>query len=366
MYTEDTLQRHKRFFDSIIETHNLSCQGNIIPIIHILPDAIPFLYALQKISTVPFIIPKPKSINLSVRDSLDVEIMSFSRQDLNTDIFYKKISGQNQKTVFIDIGGYFSKSTMRISEIIGKKFCGIVEDTENGLQKYLNEELNFPLLSVARSPLKENEDYMVGTAIGYSIERILREHNILMNGLKFGVIGYGKIGRSVANTAKNKQAFVLVSDIDPIRLTHAYSHGYNIRVSSELISQSDILCVAAGKVSLKAEDFKNIKNGCWIFSVTSSDDSLDLEWLENNYDKQLISDYVYKYYKDKHYFYIVNDGDTINFIHGTTVGDFILLVQAELLISASKLLSGNSGDFLQELDKESRESICSIWLKYIN
>jgi len=292
--------------------------------------------------------------------------MSFSRQDLNTDIFYKKISGQNQKTVFIDIGGYFSKSTMRISEIIGKKFCGIVEDTENGLQKYLNEELNFPLLSVARSPLKENEDYMVGTAIGYSIERILREHNILMNGLKFGVIGYGKIGRSVANTAKNKQAFVLVSDIDPIRLTHAYSHGYNIRVSSELISQSDILCVAAGKVSLKAEDFKNIKNGCWIFSVTSSDDSLDLEWLENNYDKQLISDYVYKYYKDKHYFYIVNDGDTINFIHGTTVGDFILLVQAELLISASKLLSGNSGDFLQELDKESRESICSIWLKYIN
>lgn len=366
MYTEDTLQRHKRFFDSIIETHNLPSQGSIIPIIHVLPDATPFIYALQKVSTVPFIIPKPKSIDLSVRDSLDVMVESFSRQDINTEGFYKKISDQNQKTAFIDIGGYFSKSTTRISEILGNKFCGIVEDTENGLQKYLNEELNFPLLSVARSPLKENEDYMVGTAIGYSIERILREHSILMNGLKFGVIGYGKIGRSVAKTAKNNQAFVSVNDIDPIRLTHAYSHGYKTKVSSELIGQSDILCVAAGRVSLKAEDFKNIKNGCWIFSVTSSDDSLDLEWLESNYDKQPISDYVHKYYNGTHYFYVVNGGNTINFIHGTTVGDFILLVQAELLISASKLLSGNAGDFLQELDTESRESICAIWLEHFN
>lgn len=366
MYIEDTLQRHKRFFDSIIETHNLSYQGDIIPIIHILPDAVPFLYALQKISTVPFIIPKPKSINLSVIDLLDVDLEYFSRQDINTEDFYKKISEQNQKTVFVDIGGYFSKSTMRISEILGKNFCGIVEDTENGLQKYLNEGIEFPLLSVARSPLKENEDYMVGTAIGYSIERILREHSILMNGLKFGVIGYGKIGRSVAKTVKNNQAFVLVSDIDPVRLTHAYSHGYNTRVSSELISQSDILCVAAGRVSLKAEDFKNLKNGCWIFSVTSSDDSLDLAWLESNYSKKQVSEYVSKYYKDTHYFYVINGGNTINFIHGTTVGDFILLVQAELLVSASKLLSGNSGEFLQELDKESRESICSIWLKHFN
>jgi adenosylhomocysteinase len=205
---------------------------------------------------------------------------------------------------------------------------------------------------------------MVGTAIGYSIERILREHSILMNGLKFGVIGYGKIGRSVAKTARNSQAFVLVNDIDSVRLTHAYSHGYNTRVSSELISQSDILCVAAGKVSLKDEDFKNIKNGCWIFSVTSSDDSLDIEWIDNHYSKEQVSEYVCRYYKDTHYFYVVNGGNTINFIHGTTVGDFILLVQAELLVSSSRLLSGKYDNGLQELDKESRESICSIWLKH--
>jgi hypothetical protein len=141
MYIEDTLQKHKRFFDSVIENNNLQCQGNIIPVVHILPDAIPFLYALQKISTIPFIIPKPKSINLSVRDSLDVDVEYFSRQDINTEGFYKKISEQNQKTIFIDIGGYFSKSTVRISEILGKNFCGIVEDTENGLQKYLEEEI---------------------------------------------------------------------------------------------------------------------------------------------------------------------------------------------------------------------------------
>lgn len=322
------------------------------------------MYALKKVSDVPFVIPKPKSINKAVESSLGVEVKYFSRYEVSTEKFYEVVP--KQKTAFIDIGGYFSNAVNGIVDVQGSNFCGIVEDTENGLQKYLQNDVEYPLLSVARSPLKENEDYVVGRAIGYSIERILREHNILLNGLRFGVVGYGKIGRSVAKTAKDNQAFVFVSDTDPVRLTHAYSYGFRAKDNDSLISSSDVLCVAAGKLALADTNFKNIKNGCWVFSVTSSDDSIDIEWLESNYGKTRISEYVYKYHKDDHYFYLVNEGDTINFIHGTTVGDFILLVQAELLVSANKLLNSPHEAGLQELDEKERKIICSLWLKHFN
>lgn len=133
-----------------------------------------------------------------------------------------------------------------------------------------------------------------------------------------------------------------------------------------LISSSDILCVAAGRLSLTENNFKNIKSGCWVFSVTSSDDSIDIEWLEGNYSKTRLSEYVYKYYKDNHYFYLVNKGDTINFIHGTTVGDFILLVQAELLVSVSRLLNDSYKGGLQELSEEERRVICSLWFEHLS
>lgn len=364
MYTEETIEKHKKFFDLVIEKLNLTSGGNIIPVLHILPDAIPFLYALKKVSEVPFVIPKPKSINKTIEGSIEVEMKYFSRSDVDSERFYEIIP--KQKTAFIDIGGYFSNAVQGIVSVQGDNFYGIVEDTENGLQKYLQNDIEFPLLSVARSPLKENEDYMVGRAIGYSIERILREHNILLNGLRFGVVGYGKIGRSVAKTAKDNQSFVFVSDTDSVRLTHAYSHGFRATDNDGLISSSDVLCIAAGKLALGDSNFQNIKNGCWIFSVTSSDDSIDIEWLENNYGKTRISEHVYKYHKDDHYFYLVNEGNTINFIHGTTVGDFILLVQAELLVSANKLLSNPHKGGLQELGKEERSVICNLWLEHFN
>lgn len=364
MYTEETIEKHKKFFNSVIEKLNLSNSGSIVPVLHILPDAIPFLYALRKIANVPFVIPKPKSINKAIESLLEVEMKYFSREEINSERFYEIIP--DHETVFIDIGGYFFNATNGIANVQGDNFCGIIEDTENGLQKYLQNDIDYPLLSVARSPLKENEDYMVGRAIGYSIERILREHNTLLNGLQFGVIGYGKIGRSVARIAKDNQSFVFVSDTDSVRLTHAFSHGFRVTSNERLVSSSDIICVAAGKLALSDKDFKNIKNGSWIFSVTSSDDSIDIGWLESNYGKTRISEYVYKYHKDDHHFYLVNEGNTINFIHGTTVGDFILLVQAELLVSANRLLNKSHKRGLQELGEKDRKIICDLWLEYFS
>lgn len=107
---------------------------------------------------------------------------------------------------------------------------------------------------------------------------------------------------------------------------------------------------------------EKIKNGAWVFSVTSSDDELHKEWLDQNYQKERISEYAEKYTNGDKFFYMLNEGDAINFVHGTTVGDFILLVHAELLVAAHKLMTDGINPDEKELDRATRDKICEVWL----
>lgn len=75
MYTDETVYKHKKFFDLVVDNLcSSSHDGNIIPVLHLLPDAIPFIYALQKIANVPFVIPKPMSVNKTVENEIGVMV----------------------------------------------------------------------------------------------------------------------------------------------------------------------------------------------------------------------------------------------------------------------------------------------------
>ncbi|CAM4901943.1 unnamed protein product [Rotaria socialis] len=111
----------------------------------------------------------------------------------------------------MDIGGYFAPY---LAELGNKdsyprlwKLLGIVEDTENGHQKYHDAKQSLPrnvthprIYSVARSQMKMTEDYNVGKSLVRAADTILRQtldlrledHPVV------GVIGFGKIGNSIA------------------------------------------------------------------------------------------------------------------------------------------------------------------------
>ncbi len=357
VYKDEFLNTHNVFFDRIISEFNLKkIDADIVAVLHLLPDAIPFTRALAKIGNLKTVITKPKSINKKVLDFLkNKSVRIIDRNDIKAEL-----EGMEKKTVFLDIGGYFSKYSELLSD--NKFNAGIVEDTENGLQKYQIQEIIFPFLSVARSPLKDNEDLLVGDAIAYSVERILREQNIIVSGLSFGVIGFGKIGSSVAKNFIKKQSRVSVFDKNNVLLTHALSQGFSISKKEDILSDNDLVCLATGNKSLSRDDFVKIKTGSFVFSVTSSDDEFDKAWLENNYNKSVVTAAITKYTRGEHYFYLLNDGETINFVHGTTVGEFILLVHAEILLSAYRLLKGEAKKEQQTLSDVERDKIASIWL----
>lgn len=66
-----------------------------------------------------------------------------------------------------------------------------------------------------------------------------------------------------------------------------------------------------------------------------------------------------------HYFYILADGNAVNFLHGAVVGPYIYLVQAEILVAMSKITEKLSSGFY-EVSELDRQKIANAWLTHFN
>lgn len=368
---EKAIYREKFFSDNFLESNINICKGiSVIVVSHLIDTGIPYIKTIDKYFDLQSIIPKQKSINYDLLDFFPkAKILNIAREDINNEpeIIEKILDNRpkGNKIVLLDIGAYFSSIGNRLKERYGEYFLGIIEDTENGYQKYLKQSLTYPLISVARSLLKENEDYLVGQAVVFSAEYLLREQGILMNGKSIGIIGIGKIGNGILSSLKSKSSEVSIFDINPVSLVIAHSRGAKIDHKLNILKNSDILFLATGNLSLKEEEYKYLQNGSILFSVTSSDDEINISWLENKYNVETVSKYIKKYEKNGHYFFIANDGNAVNFIHGAVVDDFILLVQKEMIDTILELAKNNLKNKIYNGFDTIKERIADSWLNKI-
>jgi adenosylhomocysteinase len=181
------------------------------------------------------------------------------------------------------------------------------------------------------------------------------------------VIGFGKLGSSIARLLHAKGVQVTVFDIDPVRRTQALAQGFTVARDREaaLPGAGLVLC-ATGSVSLQGEDFGSLRNGSYVATVTSSEDELDLAALPDVYTRTAVSDHVTRYQTTGSYFYLLNEGNAVNFLHGASVGPFISLVQAEILAGMRMLARGDLEAGMHEADPADRAAIAATWLGYFN
>ena len=192
----------REFFRSLSGAN--SKQISILAVSHIIPSSEDYIKSLQENFNLIGIIKKPKSVNQATLERLKGEgvviLDQFSRDSLNQDpTDLVKILQRYTDICLIDIGGYFSGSIDQLKKLLGTKLIGVIEDTENGHQKYEKSDTgNCRVVSVARSPLKSFEDQLVGHGIAHATETVLRQINTLITYKNCGIIGYGKIGRGIA------------------------------------------------------------------------------------------------------------------------------------------------------------------------
>jgi adenosylhomocysteinase len=340
---------------------------------HLLPERPSFVRAVGAASSLRAVLPKPKSVAPAARrevesvaqcDPLSREL--FGDADRSLEYFEKRAPGE--RLVLLDVGGYFAPTLNALWDRFSGTILGVVEDTENGHKRYAELDKHpCPVVSVARSPLKDPEDFLVGQSVVFSTEALMRGRGDILHGRPALVIGFGKLGSSIARLLHAKGVQVTVYDIDPIRRTQALSQGFTVtRDRDRALHDAGLVLCATGSLSLRGEDFSTLRNGAYVATVTSSEDELDLAALPAVYDRSRDSEHVTRYQTTGHYFYLLNGGNAVNFLHGASVGPLIFLVQAEILAAIRMLARGDLPAGMHEVSAVDRAVIADTWLTYFN
>ncbi|WP_405634449.1 adenosylhomocysteinase [Streptomyces sp. NBC_00056] len=340
---------------------------------HLLPERPAFVRAVATMTRLAAVLPKPKSVSAAARREIEQAhpVDTLSREqftDADPALDYLESRAAGETVSLLDVGGYFAPSLPDLHSRFTGRLAGVVEDTENGHRRYENlNKLPCPVISVARSPLKDPEDYLVGQSVVFSTEAVMRDRGDILHGRPALVIGFGKLGASIARLLHAKGVQVTVFDIDPVRRTQALSQGFTVARDREaaLTGAGLVLC-ATGAVSLRCEDFSHLRNGAYVATVTSSEDELDLAGLPDVYTRTQVGDHVTRYQTTGHYFYLANGGNAVNFLHGASVGPFIFLVQAEILAAIRMLTRDDLTPGIHEVPAPDREAIAATWLSYFN
>ncbi|MFI0722853.1 adenosylhomocysteinase [Streptomyces sp. NPDC021224] len=340
---------------------------------HLLPERPSFVRAVAAASKLRAVLPKPKSVSPAAKREVEriAPCDPLSREafiDPDQAVEYIETRAAGERVVLLDVGGYFAPTLRALAERFSGTLLGVVEDTENGHKRYAElDKLPCPVVSVARSPLKDPEDYLVGQSVVFSTEALMRERGDILHGRPALVIGFGKLGSSIARLLHAKGVQVTVHDIDPIRRTQALSQGFAVaRDRDRALRDAGLVLCATGALSLRAEDFSSLRNGAYVATVTSSEDELDLDGLPSVYQRSRDTDHVTRCQTTGHYFYLLNGGNAVNFLHGASVGPFIFLVQAEILAALHTLSRNSLAPGMHELPAADRAVIADAWLAAFN
>lgn len=342
-------------------------------ITHLLPERPAFVRAVGKVSELRAVLPKPKSITEAARREVE---QAFTVDELSRDLFndpdaaltYLESRATGERVVLLDVGGYFAPVLEELCAGFSGTILGVVEDTENGHKRYAEAvKLPCPVVSVARSPLKDPEDFLVGQSVVFSAEALLRTRGDILHGRSAFVLGFGKLGSSIARLLHAKGVHVTVYDIDPVRRAQALSQGFGVaRDRDAALASAGLVLCATGALSLRGEDFPTLRNGAYVATVTSSEDELELSGLPDGYRRSSGGEHVVRYETTGHYFYLLNGGEAVNFLHGASVGPFIFLVQAEIIAAARALTRAELPPGMHEVPAADRSTIAAHWLNYWN
>src|SRR6185369_907780 len=94
------------------------------------------------------------------------------------------------------------------------------------------------------------------------------------------VVGYGPVGRGIAERARSLGAVVYVTDVDPVRLVEARFHGCEAVSLQDGLAHCRIIVTATGVDGVLSETaLCQALPGSIIFNAGHSNHEIDIDWL---------------------------------------------------------------------------------------
>lgn len=372
--------RTRAFFTRLSAAYPVRRPAGSVVVAHMVTNSVHFVPIIDSMSPVQLLLPKPSTADPLIREDLTARFPSheLSRnwaRDASSVLDELDRRGVTGDVVFVDIGGYFAESINLIAAgYRGGRVLGCMEGTENGVAKYAQrlDEISVPVAVVADSRLKYPENHLVGVSVVHSVESVIRDLGEVLQQYRACVIGFGKVGRSVAEALRGRGIPTAVFDHDPVAAAEAAARGFIVhRELYRSLGRSNLVICATGNKSLGPREFPMINAGSLIATVTSADDEFDTVGLETGWVIERTTTRsrtsITQYRNETTSFSILNDGNTVNFLHGAVIGPAIQLIEGEKLVALHNLIENFNDLELHSLNRVSdadRRIVAETWLDH--
>lgn len=301
----------------------------------------------------------------------EIPVFAIKGEDNDTYYSHLKSALDHNPGVTMDDGADLVSAVLKDRRDLLDNLVGSTEETTTGVIRLkamaADGVLSFPVIAVNDSDTKHLFDNRYGTGQS-TIDGIIRATNVLLAGKTFVVGGYGHCSRGIAERARGLGAWVIVTEVDPIKALEAAMDGFRVMPMAEAARQADFIVTATGdKHVIDGEDFAVMKDGCIIANSGHFNVEIDIPALEAmSVEKRQPRAFVDQYrLKDGRRINLLGEGRLINLAsaegHPSAVMDMSFANQA----LATEYLLKNQGKLPQgvhALPKEVDREIAALKL----
>jgi len=354
-----------RKYLSDIPCENLS----LIIVTHLLPDRPVFIETLSRHFGIQHVIAIPYSTNELVAGwvSQRFPLWRPTLSELQDGEGLRKIvhtKGDN-KAILAEIGGYGAGLLGGQDELAKSRILGVVEGTEAGLRAYQSISAPaVPVVCLSLSPVKDAEATLVGPACFFSTNVILRRLGYCNELRRACVLGYGRVGQSIAATLSANGISTSVFDPNPERRLAALSAGLSVPSREEGLRQADIVFGAAGKLSWTEADARHMRQQSFLVSCSSKDAEFEFAKLARTHGADRLVEGVHAIDIGGKRLNFLNEGAPINFRDGANAGPVLTLLQAEMVAAMGEIALRSLPPGIQAPSEAIRAAILKAWFEF--
>jgi len=193
---------------------------------------------------------------------------------------------------------------------------GALEATTSGLSLLRKMKLPFPVFDWNSIPLKDRLEnrFHVGDGVWPAFSHVT---GLSLFGRRVLVIGYGPVGKGIAERARNLGAIAHVTDLDPVRLIEARHHGCETVSLDEGLARCQIVVTATGVEGvLREEHLGQVRPGAILFNAGHSNREIDIDWLYRQ-PHQRMKAHIERFDVGETYLFLLAKGSLLNLAAGT-------------------------------------------------
>ena len=192
---------------------------------------------------------------------------------------------------------------------------GALEATTSGLTFLKKHTLPFPVFDWNSIPLKDRLEnrFHVGEGVWPAFSFVT---GLGLFGRRVLVVGYGPVGKGIAERARNLGAIAYVTDLDPVRMIEACHHGCEAVCLEEGLARCQIIVTATGVEGVLGEkQLRQVKPGAMLFNAGHSNREIDIDWLYQQ-PYQRMTENIERFEIGKGHLFLLAKGSLLNLAAG--------------------------------------------------